>query len=71
VREGVISGEEGSDRRDPPVGEREGERIPLRVLTPGWVVGSFLFWAETFPRVHFHNFLFFASFLFLFFLFLS
>jgi hypothetical protein len=31
----VISGEEESDRRDPPVSEREGERIPLRVLTPG------------------------------------
>jgi hypothetical protein len=25
-REGVIAGEEGNDRRDPPVGEREGER---------------------------------------------
>jgi hypothetical protein len=34
-----------------------------------WAAGHLRSWAETFPRVHFHIFLFFASFLFSAFLF--
>jgi hypothetical protein len=39
----VISGEEESDRRDPPIGEREGEEDTASGFNPGWVVGSFQF----------------------------
>jgi hypothetical protein len=63
--------EEGDDMRGPHVGVQKRGRGYRFGVGCCWAVGSFLLWAETFPRVHFHIFPFFASFSFLFFLFLS